>query len=81
MYFFTYRPGFIGRDEQTAHRGLKSTIILWIETGRKGYGTDAFQHLMAALQIETIDLEVMVWNERGLEFLWSLGGLRRGAFT
>jgi RimJ/RimL family protein N-acetyltransferase len=40
---------------------------------RRGYGTAAFYALLEALNTETIDLDVFVWNERGKAFWSSLG--------
>ncbi len=40
---------------------------------RKGYGRTAFQMLLETLGTDTIDLDVFVWNERGLAFWQSLG--------
>ncbi len=40
---------------------------------RKGYGRTAFQILLATLGTDTVDLDVFVWNERGIAFWQSLG--------
>ncbi len=44
---------------------------------RKGYGTQAFHKLMKILNADTIDLDVYVWNVRGLAFWASLGFCQR----
>lgn len=40
---------------------------------RKGYGRTAFHLLLKALDVREMDLEVFVWNERGIAFWRSLG--------
>ncbi len=40
---------------------------------RKGYGTEAFQHMMACLKTDAIDIEVLYGNARGIRFWESLG--------
>lgn len=40
---------------------------------RRGYGRTAFQKLLEALGTDTFDLDVFVWNERGMAFWRSLG--------
>ncbi len=40
---------------------------------RKGYGTAAFALLLETLNINEMDLDVYVWNERGRAFWESLG--------
>lgn len=43
------------------------------EYRRKHYGTVAFQELLQHLGVESIELEVLPWNERGIRFWSSLG--------
>jgi predicted acetyltransferase len=43
------------------------------EHRRKGYGTQAFDALLAALGISGVDVEVLAWNRPGLAFWRSLG--------
>ena len=50
------------------------------EHRRKGYGTAAFRLLMNHLNTDAIDVEVMVWNERGHRFWQSLGFKERSVF-
>lgn len=40
---------------------------------RKGYGRTAFHLLLKTLDVSEMDLEVFVWNERGIAFWHSLG--------
>lgn len=40
---------------------------------RKHYGTVAFQELLQHLGVESIEFEVLPWNERGIRFWSSLG--------
>lgn len=40
---------------------------------RKGYGRGAFDLLLRSLGVDTIDLDVFVWNTRGIAFWTSLG--------
>jgi ribosomal protein S18 acetylase RimI-like enzyme len=40
---------------------------------RHGYGKEAFYALLEALKTDCIDLDVLVWNERGQAFWSSLG--------
>lgn len=43
------------------------------EVRRQGYGTLAFNSLLSMLKVKTLNLEVMFWNERGIQFWQSLG--------
>lgn len=43
------------------------------EFRRKHYGKRAFHQLMEYLQIDTIDIDVLPWNERGYSFWKSCG--------
>lgn len=36
-------------------------------------GTEAFEELLQFLKVETIDIEVLPWNETGMRFWKSLG--------
>lgn len=40
---------------------------------RQGYGRTIFHKLLELLKVDTIDIEVMSWNERGIGFWRSLG--------
>ena len=40
---------------------------------RKHYGEKAFHELLKLLQVDTIDIDVLPWNEAGLQFWKSLG--------
>lgn len=40
---------------------------------RKGYGRTAFKELLDLLKTNVIDIEVLLWNVRGMEFWRSLG--------
>ncbi|MBP7402247.1 MAG: GNAT family N-acetyltransferase [Clostridia bacterium] len=40
---------------------------------RRGYGREAFRLLLGRLGADTIDIEVLYWNEAGLRFWESLG--------
>ena len=40
---------------------------------KKHYGTEAFHALLKHLGLESIDIEVLPWNERGMRFWESLG--------
>lgn len=42
---------------------------------KKHYGTEAFNALMEYLNIDSIDIEVLPWNERGIRF-WESCGFR-----
>lgn len=44
---------------------------------RQGFGTQAFRLLTDCLGTEKIDLDVYVWNERGIRFWESLGFEKR----
>jgi len=44
---------------------------------RKGLGTLCFKTLLGYLKTDSIDLDVMSWNERGYEFWKSLGFTER----
>lgn len=50
------------------------------EFRRKGYGKLAFKNLLQLLGTDTIDLEVMVWNETGKCFWKSLGFEERSIY-
>ncbi|MBO4477342.1 MAG: GNAT family N-acetyltransferase [Lachnospiraceae bacterium] len=43
------------------------------EFRRRHYGQEAFRALLEHLRTDTIDIEVLPWNERGLKFWRSLG--------
>ena len=43
------------------------------EYRKNHYGTQAFQSLMKYLNVNTIDIEVLPWNETGIRFWESLG--------
>ena len=47
------------------------------EERRKGHGKQAFQALLHCLNIDTIDIDVYVWNESGAAFWESLGFEKR----
>ena len=47
------------------------------EFRRKGYGTGSFHKMLDFLNTTTMDLDVMSWNERGLQFWKSLGFTER----
>ena len=40
---------------------------------KRHYGTEAFHALLKHLGVESIDIEVLLWNERGMRFWESLG--------
>ncbi len=50
------------------------------EVRRKGYGKRMFDLLIAELNVKTIDIEVMVWNEQGKAFWESLGFKERSVY-
>ncbi len=50
------------------------------EFRRKGYGKLAFKRLLQLLGTDTIDIEVMVWNETGKCFWKSLGFEERSIY-
>ncbi|NSW92426.1 MAG: GNAT family N-acetyltransferase [Firmicutes bacterium] len=43
------------------------------EVRRQGYGKTAFKKLIELLNTETVDIEVLSWNDRGIGFWRSLG--------
>ena len=43
------------------------------EERRKGYGTQAFQCLLAYLKANELDIDVYVWNRAGIHFWDTLG--------
>jgi ribosomal protein S18 acetylase RimI-like enzyme len=47
---------------------------------RLGYGRRAFHALLETLSADTIDLEVLVWNEPGAAFWHSLGFQERSVY-
>jgi ribosomal protein S18 acetylase RimI-like enzyme len=50
------------------------------ESRRRGYGKRAFCALLDSLGTDTIDLEVLVWNETGKAFWQSLGFKERSVY-
>jgi len=50
------------------------------EHRKKGYGTLAFNKLLEALKINTIDIEVLCWNKPGKSFWDSLGFKERSIY-
>ncbi len=50
------------------------------EFRRRGYGKLAFENLLKLLGADTIDIEVMVWNEPGKGFWKSLGFEERSIY-
>ena len=40
---------------------------------RKHYGEQAFRELLDFLKVDTIDIEVLTWNDRGMSFWKKLG--------
>lgn len=74
-FFFTENDAVIG---YALVKGSVSPLYLrqfFIkeEYRRKHYGTVAFQELLQHLGVESIELEVLPWNERGIRFWSSLG--------
>ena len=47
---------------------------------RKGYGKEFFTALLEHLNITTLDIEVLSWNEAGVAFWESLGFKRRSIY-
>jgi len=47
---------------------------------RKGYGRAAFKELLDLLKTNVIDIEVLLWNVRGMEFWRSLGFKERSIY-
>ncbi len=47
------------------------------ENRRRGYGKAAFYALLACLQVQEIDIDVYVWNKRGISFWKSVGFTER----
>lgn len=47
---------------------------------RQGYGKTTFYKLLELIKTETIDIEVMSWNESGIEFWSSLGFKERSIY-
>ncbi|WP_276357680.1 GNAT family N-acetyltransferase [Cohnella caldifontis] len=50
------------------------------ECRREGYGTLAFQKLIEYLGTSRIDIEVLSWNERAINFWRSLGFMERSIY-
>jgi len=48
------------------------------EHRRKGYGTQAFRLTLGAAKADRMDVDVLVWNHRGIKFWRSLGFEDRG---
>ena len=47
---------------------------------RLGYGKKTFHKLLGKLNVDTVDLEVLSWNERGISFWHSLGFKERSKY-
>ncbi|MGQ9779190.1 MAG: GNAT family N-acetyltransferase [Bacillota bacterium] len=47
---------------------------------RKGFGTTTFHLLLKELETDTIDIELLSWNEAGLGFWKSLGFKERSIY-
>ncbi len=47
---------------------------------RKGYGKTAWKRILEMVKTETVDIEVMAWNERGIGFWRSLGFKDRSVY-
>lgn len=47
---------------------------------RQGYGKTVFHELLEYLNTETVDIEVMAWNERGIGFWRALGFKERSIY-
>lgn len=50
------------------------------EHRKKHLGTEAFQLLKAHLKADTLDIEVLSWNEAGMKFWQSLGFCERSRY-
>ena len=50
------------------------------EHRKKHLGTEAFQLLKEYLNVDTLDIEVLSWNEAGMKFWQSLGFCERSRY-
>ena len=55
-------------------------FLICREYRRKHYGEEAFQLLMEKLNVNTIDVEVLSWNEAGSRFWEKLGFVERSRY-
>ena len=78
-YFFmadTNRVGYALVDIAKTPLYLRHFFICR-DSRRKGHGREAFFALLAHLDVREMDLDVFLWNHRGIAFWKSLGFLPR----
>jgi len=76
-YFFVEQEAVVGYAliKNTCNPLYLRQFLIDRKYRRKHYGTEAFNTLMQYLDIKSIDIEVLPWNERGILF-WESCGFR-----
>lgn len=76
-YFFVAEEKVIGYAlvKNTCNPLYLRQFLIDREYRRKHYGTEAFDALMNYLNVDSMDIEVLPWNERGIRF-WENCGFR-----
>jgi len=74
-YFFMNQGTIVGYAlvKNTCNPLYLRQFLIVREYRKNHYGTQAFQSLMKYLNVNTIDIEVLPWNETGIRFWESLG--------
>lgn len=74
-YFFMNQGTVVGYAlvKNTCNPLYLRQFLIRREYRKNHYGTQAFQSLMKYLNVNTIDIEVLPWNETGIRFWESLG--------
>lgn len=74
-YFFINKENVVGYAlvKNTCNPLYLRQFLIEREYRLKHYGTSAFRCLMEHLDIESMDIEVLPWNEPGIRFWESLG--------
>jgi predicted acetyltransferase len=81
-YFFKHRDSIVGYALVNVNKNplYLRQFFICREFRRKGYGKLAFENLIKLLKTDTVDIEVMVWNEVGRCFWKSLGFEERSMY-
>ncbi len=74
-YFFLIEKTVVGYAlvKHTCTPLYLRQFLIAREYRKKHYGTEAFQSLLIYLNVKTVDIEVLPWNERGIRFWESCG--------
>ena len=74
-YFFIKQEAIVGYAlvKNKCNPLYLRQFLIRREYRKNHYGTQAFQSLMKYLNVNTIDIEVLPWNETGIRFWESLG--------